>query len=54
MLMNFLKKTLNIDLENEDLVVEDESRAQNTNNSTKCFCGPTIDGHKDKNILKNW
>lgn len=32
--------------------MEDESRAQNTNNSTKCFCGPTIDGHKDKNILK--
>ena len=31
--------------------MEDESRAQNTTNSTRCFCGPTVDGIKDKNIL---
>ena len=33
------------------MVVEDESRAQNTNNSSRCFCSPVIDGIKDKNIL---
>ena len=48
----FKKKTSKIDLENEDLVIEDESRAQNTTNSTRCFCSPVIDGVKDKNILK--
>ena len=31
--------------------MEDESRAQNTTNSTRCFCGPIVDGIKDKNIL---
>ena len=51
MRMKSLKKTSKIDLENEDLLVEDESRAQNTTNSTRCFCGPTVDGIKDKNIL---
>ena len=51
----FKKKTSEIDLINEDLVIEDESRAQNTTNSTRCFCSPTIDGVRDKNILKkNW
>ena len=52
MRMKSLKKTSKIDLENEDLLVEDESRAQNTTNSTRCFCSPVIDGIKDKNILK--
>ena len=33
------------------MVVEDESRAQNTNNSSRCICSPVIDGIKDKNIL---
>ena len=46
------KKTSKIDLENEDLTIEDESRAQNTTNSTRCFCSPVTDGVKDKNILK--
>ena len=31
--------------------MEDESRAQNTTNSTRCFCSPVVDGMKDKNIL---
>ena len=50
--MKSLKKTSKIDLENEDLVVEEESRAQNTTNTAKCFCSPVINGVKDKNILK--
>ena len=50
--MKSLKKTSKIDLENEDLAVEDESRAQNTKNTAKCFCSPVINGVKDKNILK--
>ena len=50
--MKSLKKTSKIDLENEDLTIEDESRAQNTTNSTRCFCSPVTDGVKDKNILK--
>ena len=50
--MKSLKKTSKIDLENEDLAVEDESRAQNTTNTAKCFCSPVINGVKDKNILK--
>ena len=50
--MKSLKKTSKIDLENEDLAVEDESRAQNTTNTAKCFCNPVINGVKDKNILK--
>ena len=49
--MKSLKKTSKIDLENEDLVIEDESRAQNTTNSTRCFCSPIIDGVKDKKIF---
>ena len=47
MLMKYSKKTSKIDLKNEDLVVEDESRAQNTNNSSRCICSPVIDGIKD-------
>lgn len=50
--MKSLKKTSKIDLENEDLTIEDESKAQNTTNSTRCFCSPVTDGVKDKNILK--
>ena len=42
---------MKINIKNEDLVIEDESRAQNTTNSTRCFCNPVIDGIKDKNIL---
>ena len=49
--MRFLKKTSEIDVEEEDLTIEDESRAQNTNNSNKSLCKPTIDGVKDSNIL---
>ena len=49
--MGFLKKTSKINLKNEDLVIEDESRAQNTNNSNRSLCKPTIDGVKDPNIL---
>ena len=49
--MRFLKKTSEIDVEEEDLTIEDESRAQNTNNSNKSLCKPTIDGVKDPNIL---
>ena len=52
MLMKFLKKKSKIDLENKDLTIENESRAQNTTNSTRCFCSPVTDGVKDKNILK--
>ena len=47
----FKKKTSEIDVEEEDLTIEDESRAQNTNNSNKSLCKPTIDGVKDPNIL---
>ena len=49
--MRFLKKTSEIDVEEEDLTIEDESRAQNTNYSNKSLCKPTIDGVKDSNIL---
>ena len=49
--MRFLKKTSKINIKNEDLVIEDESRAQNTNNSNRSLCKPTIDGVKDPNIL---
>lgn len=41
-----------IDLEIEDVIVLDESRCQNTTNTTRRICNPTIDGKKDKNQLK--
>ena len=41
-----------IDLENEKVVVLDESRCQSTTNTARQLCNPTINGKKDKNILK--
>ena len=41
-----------IDYENEDVVVLDESRCQNTTNTTRRLCNPTINGKKDKNKIK--
>ena len=41
-----------IDLENEDVIVLDESRCQNTTNTARRICNPTINGKKDKNKLK--
>ena len=41
-----------IDLEIEDVIVLDESRCQNTTNTARRICNPTIDGKKDKNQLK--
>lgn len=41
-----------IDLEIEDVVVLDESRCQNTTNTTRRICNPTINGKKDKNKIK--
>lgn len=41
-----------IDLEIEDVIVLDESRCQNTTNTTWRICNPTVDGIKDKNKLK--
>ena len=32
-------------------MIKDESQAQNTTNSTRCFCSPVIDRVKDK--IKN-
>lgn len=44
-----------IDLEIEDVIVLDESRCQNTTNTARRICNPTIDGKKDKNqFKKNW
>jgi len=37
-----------IDLEIEDVIVLDESRCQNTTNTARRICNPTIDGKKDK------
>lgn len=42
---------MNIDLETEDLVVLDESRAQNNTQTTRCLCSPTVKGFKDPNII---
>ena len=47
-----LKKTSMIDLENEKVVVLDESRCQSTTNTARQLCNSTINGKKDKNILK--
>ena len=41
-----------IDLEIEDVIVLDESRCQNTTNTARRICNPTINGKKDKNKLK--
>lgn len=41
-----------IDLENEKVVVLDESRCQSTTNTARQLCNSTINGKKDKNILK--
>ena len=41
-----------INLENEDVIVLDESRCQNTTNTARRICNPTINGKKDKNKLK--
>ena len=51
MLMRFLKKTMKIDLETEDLAIIDESRCQNTTNTARRFCNPTINGVRDPNRL---
>ena len=42
---------MKIDLENEDLANIDESRCQNSTNTSRQFCNPTINGIKDPNIL---
>ena len=39
-------------MESEDLVILDESRCQNTTNTSRRLCEPTIDGEKDPNILE--
>jgi len=49
--MRFLKKTMKIDLETEDLAIIDESRCQNTTNTARRFCNPTINGVRDPNRL---
>lgn len=41
-----------IDFEIEDVIVLDESRCQNTTNTTRRLCNPTINGVKDKNRFK--
>ena len=51
MLKRFLKKTMKIDLETEDLALIDESRCQNTTNTARRLCNPTINGVKDPNRL---
>lgn len=51
MLKNFLKKTTKIDLEIEDIAIIDESRCQNTTNTTRRFCNPTINRIRDPNKL---
>lgn len=47
----YLKKTTKIDLEIEDLAIIDESRCQNTTNTARRFCNPTINGIRDPNRL---
>ena len=42
---------MKIDLETEDVVVLDESGAQNNTQTTRCLCNPTINGFKDPNII---
>ena len=39
---DFKKKTWDIDIESEDVVVLDESRAQTNTQTTKCLCSPNI------------
>ena len=39
-------------MEIEDVIVLDESRCQNTTNTARRICNPTINGKKDKNKLK--
>ena len=51
MLMRFLKKTMKIDLETEDLAIIDEFRCQNTTNTARRFCNPTIISVRDPNRL---
>lgn len=46
-----LKKTWEIDIESEDVVVLDESRAQTNTQTTRCLFSPTINGFKDPNII---
>ena len=46
-----LKKTRIIDVETEDVVVLDESRAQTDTKTARCLCDPTINGFKDPNII---
>ena len=41
-----------IDLEIEDVVVLDESRCQNTTNTSRRLCLPTIEGVRNKNLVK--
>ena len=48
---SFLKKTTKIDLETEDIAIIDESRCQNTTNTARRFCNPTINGIRDPNKL---
>ena len=46
---------MKIDLETEDLAIIDESRCQNTTNTARRFCNPTINGVRDPNrLIKNW
>ena len=42
---------MKIDLETEDLAIIDESRCQNTTNTARIFCNPTINGVRDPNRL---
>lgn len=42
---------MKIDLETEDLAIIDESRCQNTTNTARRFCNPTINGVRDPNRL---
>ena len=51
MQMKYLKKTMKIDIEIEDLAIIDESRCQNTTNTARRFCNPTINGVRDPNKL---
>ena len=39
-------------MEIEDVIVLDESRYQNTTNTARRICNPTINGKKAKNELK--
>ena len=39
-------------MEIEDVIVLDESRCQNTTNTARRICNPTINGKKDENKLK--